>query len=125
MSCCGIKKTIARIQADAAGNPIIKEEDFVMVKYVGGNLQKHHVYSPSRVLQKQYGFRANHYGQHVHGDEFAIHRDDLKAAPKLFKEIKVKVEDAEDPASKKVDEKAAPADKPATKPNGTTTNKNK
>lgn len=110
MSCCGIPETVARIQADAVGNPIINEDDFVMVKYVGGNKQKHRVHSPSRILQREYGFRANHYGQHSNGDEFAIHRDDLKKAPKLFKEIKAKVEKTEaDKAPATPDTK--PADK--------------
>jgi hypothetical protein len=86
--CCGIKTLVARIKADAVGNPIINEDDFVMVEYLGGNQQKHQVGSPTQVLRREYGFQKNHYGQHKHGDIFAIHRDDLKKAPKLFREVK-------------------------------------
>lgn len=113
MSCCGIKETIARIKADAVGNPIIEEADFVMVQYIGGNLQKHQVGSPTQVLRRDYGFQKNHYGQHKYGDVFAIHRDDLKKGPKLFKEIKVKVEKAEDELPPSADTKS---DKPAIPP---------
>jgi hypothetical protein len=144
--CCGIKTLVARIKADAVGNPIINEEDFVMVEYTGGNLQKHQVGSPTQVLRREYGFQKNHYGQHKHGDVFAIHRDDLKKAPKLFREVKEEVvenqtnEDDEPEVPVKSEQKAegdepqspaqtepkadTPKDKPQSRSSGTT-NKNK
>lgn len=112
MSCCGIKETVARIKADAVGNPIIEEADFVMVEYIAGNQQKHQVGSPTQVLRREYGFQKNHYGQHKYGDVFAIHRDDLKKAPKRFKEVKLLTDEVAEPEPPKKDKKPEGSESP-------------